>query len=613
MIRRTRGLFPLAIALAMFAGLLAPATSSAADAPVAAPGSTASAAALWAELNAPGELDEPAPPTTSNPGTEPLPNPEGDPDSDDPNYGDGTSPQDPGSPEDPSDPSASEDSESPVPAEDPAVPTELDDSKPAPNSDDSEEELLTPLTEEQRAQEAEKRAAQLAAQHGAITSRANLASGFKAGYIISDSNFYNGSAMSAAQIQTFLNQRVPRCTLGDPNREMGKPWGTTTLAWACLKNAKWNTTSLTRPANAYCNAYTGAASESSATVISKVARACGISPKVLLVMLEKEQSLVTDSWPTARQFDRAMGYNCPDSGPNNSANCNPKDTGFMQQVYRSAWQLKVYRAHPNNYRYRPFQNNLVQWHPNLSCGTSSVYIENWATAALYIYTPYRPNQAALDAGWGEGNACSSYGNRNFYQFYKSWFGTPNTFFPDVPQNHKFFTEIEWMGTSGLSTGIKTADGRASVYQPKTRVSREAMAAFLYRMEGSTYKGPAASPFADVKRGDPFYNEIAWMHKMGYSTGIKQASGKPKYAPKDRVSREAMAAFIYRLEGAKYSGPATSPFADMRKGDKFYNEITWMHKMGYSTGMKQPSGKPKYTPKDRVSREAMAAFIYRLKH
>ncbi|SJN13376.1 hypothetical protein FM113_17670 [Leucobacter sp. 7(1)] len=613
MIRRTRELFPLAIALAMFAGLIAPATSSAADAPVAASDPTASAAALWAELNAPGDLEESVPPTTSNPATDPQPNPGSEPNPDYPGLGKESEPQSPGSPEDPNESSTPEESESPELIADPVAPTELDDLKPAPNSEPTEEEPLTPLTEEQRAQEAEKRAAQLAAQNNAITSRANLASGFKAGYIISDSNFYNGNAMSAAQIQTFLNQRVPRCTLGDTGREMGKAWGNTTLAWGCLKDAKWNTTSLTRPANAYCKAYQGTASESSASVIAKVAQACGISPKVLLVMLEKEQSLVTDTWPTIRQFNFAMGYNCPDSGPNNSANCNAGDTGFMQQVYRGAWQLKVYRANPNNYRYRPFQNNMIQWHPNLGCGTSPVYIENWATAALYIYTPYRPNQAALDAGWGEGNGCSSYGNRNFYQFYKQWFGTPNTFFPDVPQNHKFFKEIEWMGTSGLSTGIKTSDGRASMYQPKTRVSREAMAAFLYRMQGATYIGPATSPFADVKRGDPFYNEIAWMHKMGYSTGIKQASGKPKYAPKDRVSREAMAAFIYRLEGAKYSGPATSPFADMRKGDKFYNEITWMHKMGYSTGMKQPSGKPKYTPKDRVSREAMAAFIYRLNH
>ncbi|WP_416443832.1 LGFP repeat-containing protein [Leucobacter sp. HNU] len=245
--------------------------------------------------------------------------------------------------------------------------------------------------------------------------------GFEAGNIISDGLFYDGNAMSAAQVQTFLNGKVPRCTIGDPGRTPGTPIYGSTVAGACLRNYTMNTTS--RAANAYCSAYAGAANESAAAIIAKVGRACGISQKVLLVMLEKEQSLVQDDWPTVRQFNVAMGYACPDSGPNNSANCDPTQTGFYQQVYRAAWQLKVYRAFPNDYNYRPFASNAIQWHPNAGCGTSQVYIQNWATAALYIYTPYRPNQAALNAGWGTGDACSSYGNRNFYNFYTTWFGS----------------------------------------------------------------------------------------------------------------------------------------------------------------------------------------------
>lgn len=447
----------------------------------------------------------------------------------------------------------------------------------------------------------------------AAASATSLSSGFKAGYIISDNNFYDGDAMNAAQIQTFLNQQLSRCTIGDPGRAPGSAIYGTTVASSCLKDARFSST--TRAANAYCSTYQGGANESAATIIAKVSRACNISPRVLLVMLEKEQSLVTDSWPTVRQFSVAMGYACPDSGPNGSANCDPTQTGFFQQVYRAAWQLQVYKAHPNNYNYKPFTTNTIQWHPNAACGTSRVYIENWATAALYIYTPYRPNQAALDAGWGTGNDCSTYGNRNFYQLYKAWFGSPNTFFPDVPQSHKFYTEIEWMGESGLSTGVQQADGRGTLYVPQGGVTREAMAAFLYRLKGSpSFTAPSTSPFADLSPGDQFYKEITWMHAMGYTTGVKQASGKPKYQPKSNISREAMAAFMYRYEGSPaFSAPSNSPFADMTPGDKFYREVTWMRSEGITTGIKQSSGKPKYAPKDRVSREAMAAFIYRLEH
>ena len=51
-----------------------------------------------------------------------------------------------------------------------------------------------------------------------------------------------------------------------------------------------------------------------------------------------------------------------------------------------------------------------------------VFIQNQATANLYYYTPYQPNAAALRAGYGEGDGCSAYGNRNFYQYFTDWFG-----------------------------------------------------------------------------------------------------------------------------------------------------------------------------------------------
>lgn len=437
--------------------------------------------------------------------------------------------------------------------------------------------------------------------------------GFKPGYIISDANMYNGKSLSAAQIQSFLNQQVPRCTIGDAGRKAGSKWGNTTVASHCLRNL--TVTTQNRAANAYCGAYTGAKNESAAQIIAKVGVACGINPKVLLVRLQLEQSLVLDTWPTVRQFSFATGWNCPDSGPGNSANCNNGTAGFIDQVYGSAWQLKRYKAHPAEYNYRPNRTNPIQWHPNKGCGTSNVYIENDATAALYIYTPYRPNQAALNAGWNAAsNSCSTYGNRNFYQYYRAWFGSPNTFFPDVPESHKFFDEIEWMGEEGLSTGTKVSDSRGVIYEPSSSVTREAMAAFLYRLKGEKgYTAPKVSPFEDMKPGDKFYKEIAWMYERGHSTGNKNPGGKPLFRPKENVSREAMAAFLYRYEKSTYAGMPTSPFADVKKGHKFYKEITWMRKTGLSYGNKQPSGQPTYAAYDPVSREAMAAFIYRMQH
>lgn len=270
--------------------------------------------------------------------------------------------------------------------------------------------------------------------------------GFNPGNIISDSLFYNGNAMSAGDVQSFLNQRVPRCTIGDPGRQAGMQWGNTVIANTCLRGYAMNTVS--KPANAHCGAYVGRANESAAEIIAKVGQACGISQRVLLITLEKEQSLVSDSWPTQRQIDVATGYACPDSGPGWAANCNPEYYGFQNQVYYAAWQLKVYRAFPGSFNYKPFQYNTIQYHPNPACGSSQVYIENWATAALYIYTPYQPNAAALAADWGTGDGCSSYGNRNFYNFYVTWFGSTQGG-PSYPVNGGILTywntNKDWLG------------------------------------------------------------------------------------------------------------------------------------------------------------------------
>ncbi len=224
--------------------------------------------------------------------------------------------------------------------------------------------------------------------------------GFSAGNIISDVVFTNKSTMTAAQIQTFLNGKVSTCRSG----------------YTCLKDLK--TATQTKAADKYCAKYTGSSSESAATIIYKVAQACGINPQVLIVMLQKEQGLITHTWPSDWRYNAAMGQACPDTAP-----CNVAFAGFFAQVYGAARQMKIYMDGVYFTWYAPGKTWNIQYHPNTACGTKAVAVANKATSALYYYTPYQPNAAALAAGLGTGNACSSYGNRNFYNYFTSWFGS----------------------------------------------------------------------------------------------------------------------------------------------------------------------------------------------
>lgn len=252
---------------------------------------------------------------------------------------------------------------------------------------------------------------------------------FNAGRIIDDSVFFNDSAISVPQIQQFLDSKVPTC---DTNGT--QPLGGTTRAaygasqgypapYTCLKDYSQSISGVNNSSGDLCTGDVSSGTKSAAQIIYDVGKACGINPQVLIVMLQKEQSLVTDDWPWPSQYDKAMGYACPDSGPNNSANCDSAFFRFFNQVYNAAQAFKRYEANPNSYNYRANSNNSILYHPNTACGSSNVFIENQATANLYIYTPYQPNQAALDNLYGAGDSCSAYGNRNFWRLFNDWFGS----------------------------------------------------------------------------------------------------------------------------------------------------------------------------------------------
>jgi putative cell wall-binding protein len=120
-----------------------------------------------------------------------------------------------------------------------------------------------------------------------------------------------------------------------------------------------------------------------------------------------------------------MGYGCPD---NNGGVCDANFYGLYNQLYKAAWQFKRYSTPDPWGNYQP-GTEYIQYHPDSACGTQKVVVQNNATAALYNYTPYVPNAAALANLRTTGDGCSSYGNRNFWVFYNDWFGSPVTTVP----------------------------------------------------------------------------------------------------------------------------------------------------------------------------------------
>lgn len=212
-----------------------------------------------------------------------------------------------------------------------------------------------------------------------------VAANFKAGNLIDDSKFTDKTTMTAAMIQDFLNFKRPSCQAG----------------YTCLKDFQEN-------------------GKSAAQIIFEKSQEFSINPQVMLVLLEKEQGLVTRSNPGSYEYRFATGYCVYDSSP--PPQCAGTD-GFTNQIHYSA---KMFRGIMDGTRSANFLvgNNNILYNPNSNCGAPTVFIENKATTALYTYTPYQPNAAALNNLYGEGDSCSSYGNRNFWRLFSDWFGPP---------------------------------------------------------------------------------------------------------------------------------------------------------------------------------------------
>jgi Glycosyl hydrolases family 16/S-layer homology domain len=190
-------------------------------------------------------------------------------------------------------------------------------------------------------------------------------------------------------------------------------------------------------------------------------------------------------------------------------------------------------------------------------------------------------------------------------------GTGSTAFTDVPAGHPFYTPINWMAATGISTGYKEPDG-SSTFHPDEAVSRGATAAFLYRLAGSpSYTAPARSPFSDIGPDSQFYKEITWLASKGITTGWTEPDGTRTFRPAEPVSRLAMAAFLYRYAGKPYyDAPSTPVFADRPVGSQFYDEICWLASTGVTTGWAEADGTRTFRGEQSVVRYETAAFLYR---
>jgi hypothetical protein len=155
------------------------------------------------------------------------------------------------------------------------------------------------------------------------------------------------------------------------------------------------------------------------TIIYEAARAWRISPKVLLVMLQKEQSLITytgtDPVKLAYKFDWAVGMGVPDGSARNQ-----RYRGFGNQLWFGAQRLDGYGEGKNG-------STVPLWKPGLANGYTPTGVKtgNLATYKLYVYNPSigsKPPYPTYPRGAADTREFE--GNTNFWLIHWANFGDP---------------------------------------------------------------------------------------------------------------------------------------------------------------------------------------------
>ena len=230
---------------------------------------------------------------------------------------------------------------------------------------------------------------------------------FNPNKIISDDEFFDYSSMSTQDIQSFLQSKNSYLA----NYITTNAYGTTKSAAEIIYDASNN--------NYDCyGVKTLSANPTEAETQQKCKKITTVNPKLLLVLLQKEESLIEDDSPSQTHLDWATGYGIFDG----MLTCSPFDScykykGFGQQVDNAAWQFWNYANRPANYTYKVGQvytiSNTADPYCTTSNQTMTVIPENKATAALYNYTPHVFN-----------------GNYNFYKLWQRYFPTTIKSYPD---------------------------------------------------------------------------------------------------------------------------------------------------------------------------------------
>ncbi|MCI8304140.1 MAG: hypothetical protein HFF52_05870 [Lawsonibacter sp.] len=168
-----------------------------------------------------------------------------------------------------------------------------------------------------------------------------------------------------------------------------------------------------------------------------------------------------------------------------------------------------------------------------------------------------------------------------------------TGYSDVPQGAWYAEAAAYCREHGLLYG--TGEDR---FSPELPVSRGMLAAVLHRLAGS----PAAAgelPFTDVAPGAWYADAVRWAGQRGYMSGY----GEGLFGPEDPVTREQLAAVLWRYAGSPAA--QAEDFADEGEIAPYaLPAVDWTRSAGLISGV----GDNRFAPGAGAARSQLAVIL-----
>ena len=173
-------------------------------------------------------------------------------------------------------------------------------------------------------------------------------------------------------------------------------------------------------------------------------------------------------------------------------------------------------------------------------------------------------------------------------------------FTDVSTSDWFYSDVMFVYENGLFSGT---DSRS--FSPNASMTRAMLVTVLYRLEGEP-AGTGSSSFSDVRSGSYYEKAVAWAAANGIVTG----TGSTSFSPDAKVTREQLAAILYRYAQYKKldtdAGAKLDSFSDAGNVSDYASEaLSWAVSEGLINGA---SGR--LMPKGDATRAQVAAILHR---